>query len=146
MSSASRSEEIAEALQEQDAAWCAGDAAAFARRVTDDAVFTNIFGQQFTGREAFETQHAFIFGSIYAGSKLSQRIAHLRFIGGDLALVDTDAEVRDGKAMPPWLAAGDGVLRTKLLQVLVRTGGEWRVSAFHNVAVNPPRGQGPGLP
>ena len=72
--------------------------------------------------EQLGPQHAFIFGSIYAGSKLSQRIAHLRFIGGDLALVDTDAEVRDAKAMPPWLAAGDGVLRTKLLQVLVRTG------------------------
>ncbi len=132
--------EISEAIAEQDAAWGAGDARAFARRVTDDAVFTNIFGQQFTGREAFEAQHAFIFGSIYAGSKLSQRIAHLRFVGEGIALVDTDAEVRDAKATPPWLASGDGVLRTKLLQVMVKTGGEWRVSAFHNVAVAPPGG------
>lgn len=136
----SRDGEIAEAIEEQDAAWCAGDAAAFARRVTDDAVFTNIFGQQFTGREAFEAQHAFIFGSIYAGSKLSQRIAHLRFIAEDIALVDTDAEVREAKATPPWLASGDGVLRTRLLQVMVKARGEWRVSAFHNVAVSPPRG------
>ena len=138
--SSDRRTEIAKVIEEQDAAWRAGDAAAFSRRVTDEAVFTNIFGQQFTGRDAFEKQHAFIFASIYAGSKLSQRIAHLRFLTDDIALVDTDAEVVDGKALPPWLEGGDGVLRTRLLQVLVRTGGEWRVSAFHNVPVSPAPG------
>ncbi len=132
--------EIAGLIEEQDAAWCAGDAVTFSRRVTGEAVFTNIFGQQFTGRDAFEKQHAFIFASIYAGSKLTQRIAHLRFLSADIALLDTDAEVVDGKALPPWLDNGDGVLRTRLLQVLVKTGGEWRVSAFHNVAVGPAPG------
>ncbi len=132
----SREGEIAEVIEEQQAAWNAGDAAAFARRVTDDAVFTNIFGQQFTGREAFERQHAAIFASIYKGSNLRQTIGHLRFLADGIAVLDTEAQVTDGKAVPPWLDSGDGVLRTRLLQVLVRVEGQWRVTAFHNVAVS----------
>lgn len=130
--------QIARLIEEQDAAWRAGDAAAFSRRVGEDAVFTNIFGQQFVGRQAFEAQHAAIFASIYAGSTLSQTIAHLRFVGDGVALVDTDATVKEGKSLPPWLAQDDGVLRTRLLQVLVKADGEWRITAFHNVAVSGP--------
>ena len=131
-------EEIRRLLAEEDAAWAAGDAAAFARAVAEDAVFTNILGQQFSGRAAFEAQHAAIFASIYAGSKLRQSIAHLRFISDEVAVVDTDIELSGARVLPPGYSSPDGVLRTKLLQVLVRTGEGWRVSAYHNVVVNPP--------
>jgi uncharacterized protein (TIGR02246 family) len=130
--------EISELVEGQVAAWCAGDAVAFSRRVTDDAVFTNIFGQQFTGRAAFEKQHAFIFGSVYAGSRLKQEIAHLRFLSDDIAVLDTNSEVSGAKRLPRGYQSDDGVLRTKLLQVLEKQAGEWRIAAFHNVVVNPP--------
>ena len=132
--------ELGGVLAEQDAAWTAGDAPRFSERVLPDAVFTNIFGQQFTGREAFERQHAFIFSSIYAGSRLTQTIAHARALAADVAAVDSDCEVHGAKVLPAGYASDDGVLRTKLLQVFVRRPEGWRIAAFHNVVVNPPPG------
>ena len=134
------SDELAAVLAEQDEAWAAGDAAKFSERVLPDAVFTNIFGQQFTGRQAFEQQHAFIFSSIYAGSRLKQTIAHARLVAEDVAILDSDAEVHGAKVLPSNYASDDGVLRTRLLQVFVRRPQGWRVAAFHNVVFNPPPG------
>ena len=131
--------ELGPVLAEQDAAWAAGDAPRFSERVLPDAVFTNIFGQQFTGRDAFEGQHAFIFSSIYAGSRLTQTIAHARRLADTVAAVDTDCEVHGAKVLPAWYASEDGVLRTKLLQIFVLRPEGWRIAAFHNVVVNPPR-------
>ena len=132
--------ELGPVLAEQDAAWTAGDAAGFAARVLPDAVFTNIFGQQFTGREAFERQHAFIFSSIYSGSRLKQTIAHARQLAEGVAVVDAECEVHGAKVLPPWYDSEDGVLRTRVLQIFVRHPEGWRVAAFHNVVVNPPPG------
>ena len=140
MSDDALSDELAAVLAEQDEAWAAGDAAKFSERVLPDAVFTNIFGQQFTGREAFERQHAFIFSSIYAGSRLKQTIAHARLVAEDVAIVDSDAEVHGAKVLPSSYASHDGVLRTRLLEVFVRRPQGWRVAAFHNVVFNPPPG------
>ena len=134
------SNELAAVLAEQDEAWAAGDAAKFSERVLPDAVFTNIFGQQFTGREAFKQQHAFIFSSIYAGSHLKQTIAHARRVADDVAILDSDAEVHGAKILPPGYASEDGILRTRLLQILLRRPEGWRVAAFHNVVFNPPPG------
>lgn len=131
MSNADDRAEITRLIEEQDAAWRADDAVAFSRRVASDAVFTNIFGQQFVGRDAFQAQHAAIFSTIYAGSRLTQAIGHLRFAAEGVALVDTDAQVEHGKSLPPWLQSGDGMLRTRLLQVLLKVDGDWRISAFH---------------
>jgi uncharacterized protein (TIGR02246 family) len=123
MTRGSAEDSIREVIANQEAAWRVGDAIAFSRRVAADAVFTNIFGQQFAGHGPFEQQHAFTFGSIYAGSTLKQTIAHLRFLSDDLAVFDTDAEVSGAPVLPPGYSSNDRVLRTKLLQVLVRQDG-----------------------
>ena len=44
-------EEIQAVIEEEDAAWAAGDAARYSARVEPDIVFTNILGQQFVGRD-----------------------------------------------------------------------------------------------
>lgn len=138
MSDQSATQVIREVIEDQDAAWAASDAARFSRRVATDAVFTNIFGQQFSGREAFERQHAFIFGGIYAGTRLRQTIAHLRFVAVGVVVVDTDAEVSGVKVLPPGYSSGDGTLKTKLLQVFVSKEDGWWITSYHNVVVNPP--------
>jgi uncharacterized protein (TIGR02246 family) len=139
MSDQSATQAIREIIEDEDAAWSASDAARYSRRVAPDAVFTNIFGQQFSGREAFERQHAFIFGGIYAGTRLKQTIAHLRFVTDGVVVVDTDAEVSGARVMPPGYASDDGTLKTKLLQVFVRQENGWWITSYHNVVVNPPR-------
>ena len=131
-------DEIQAAIDEEDAAWAAGDARQYAARVEPDIVFTNIRGQQFAGRDGFETQHAHVFATIYAGSRLKQTIAHLRFLREDIALVDTDCELSGAKTLPPGYNAADGILRARLLQVMVRKAEGWRIASYHNVVFNPP--------
>jgi uncharacterized protein (TIGR02246 family) len=133
-------ENIQAVIDEEDAAWNAGDAVAYSARVLPDIVFTNIRGQQFAGREGFEKQHAFVFRTLYAGTHLRQTIAHLRFLTDDIAIVDTDCELSGAKALPPGYASADGVLRTRLLQVMMRGPDGWRIASYHNVVFNPPPG------
>lgn len=112
-------------------AWDRGDAVAFARPVREDCVFTNIFGQVFAGRDAFQAQHQAIFAGIYKGTRLTQRVDHLRLLRPDVVAVDTEAEVT-GPGREP--------LRTKLFQLFVKDDASWSVAVFHNVPVRPPPG------
>jgi len=120
-------------IERENRAWSAGDAAAYSEAVAPDCVFTNIFGQVFVGREAFEQQHARVFAGVFKGSHLDQTIEHLRLVRPDVALVDTAATLS--------IPAGDlGPARTvhaRLLQVLVREEGEWRIASYHNVEERP---------
>jgi uncharacterized protein (TIGR02246 family) len=96
-------------------------------------VFTNIFGQVFIGRSAFEEQHARIFATVYRGSRLEQTVEHLRMVQPDVALVDTSVVL----SIPPTPALPGRIVRTKLAQVLVRKTGAWQVMSYHNVEVRP---------
>ena len=124
-------------IVQEDAAWNAGDAIAFSARTTPDVVFTNIVGMFSVGRGPFEAQHAKIFSTIYKDSRLKQTMVHLAFVRPDVAILDTLAELTGFSHLPPGAEAADGVLRTRLEQVVVRQDGEWWVAAFHNVAIHP---------
>jgi hypothetical protein len=41
--------------------------------------------------------------------------------------------------LPPGYNAADGILRARLLQVMVRKPEGWRIASYHNVVVNPPQ-------
>jgi uncharacterized protein (TIGR02246 family) len=131
-------QEIHDVIAEEDAAWAAGDAVKFSSRVMPDTVFTNIFGVQFVGRDAFEKQHARIFATIYKDTHCRQTIAHARVIADDVAAVDTDVELFGSKFFPPGYKSDDGILRARLLQIMVRRPEGWRIASFHNVVYNPP--------
>ena len=118
-------------------AWTRGDAVAYADRFANEGTFTNFLGMYFKGRDAFRDRHDAVFKTVFKGSALSLRIAALRFVRPDVAIADTDAEVRGLTAVPSGLTAVDGVVRSKLLMVLVKEQGEWWISAYHNVAVAP---------
>jgi uncharacterized protein (TIGR02246 family) len=119
-------------------AWARGDAGAYASRFAKDGTFTNFLGMFFCGSEAFRERHDAVFKTVFKGTTLTLRIEMLRFIGSDVAIVDTDAELRGLTAVPAGLAAmPDGSVRTKLLMVVVRQDGDWWISAYHNVAVTP---------
>lgn len=124
-------------LDEQEAAWAAGDAEAFARAVLPDIVFTNVVGMFSIGRAGFIAQHRHIFSSFYRGSIMKQAIEQVTFARPDVAIVNTLTEVGRFDALPPAFATQGGVLRSRLEQVLVDNGGGWQVAAFHNVIVHP---------
>ena len=124
-------------LAAQDAAWCAGDAAAFGASVLPDVVFTNVVGMFSVGAAPFNGQHAHIFATIYQGSRLAQELVHVTMVTDEVAIVDTLAAVTGFSHLPPGAEAIGGVLRTRLEQVMVHSEGGWRVQSFHNVAVSP---------
>jgi uncharacterized protein (TIGR02246 family) len=129
---------IRKIIQDEIAAWDAGDASAFARRFATDGTFTNIRGQFFTGREAFTDRHDFIFKGMYRGTTMKQDIVSLRFVRPDVAVVETlTAVIGIQKPMPGMSVDAHGRVRSRLLQVIVKDGGEWKISAFHNTDVRP---------
>ncbi len=128
---------IRRVIAAQDAAWCAGDAAAFGADALPDVVFTNVVGRFSVGLEPFLAQHAHIFATIYQGSRLAQEIVHVTMASDDVAIVDTLTAVTGYRHLPPGATPVDGALQTRLEQVLVRRDGDWRVQSFHNVPVHP---------
>ena len=134
---------ILKVIAEQDDAWNAGDAAGFAAAAGPDVVFTNIVGMFSVGHAPFLAQHEKIFSTIYKGSRLTQSLAHLVLVRPDVAIVDTLTEVRGYSHLPPGSEAIDGVLKTRLEQVMVLKDGRWQVASFHNVTINPAAANGP---
>jgi uncharacterized protein (TIGR02246 family) len=125
-------------VEDEITAWNHGDAAAYSRHVASDATFTNIRGQFFTGHAAFQQQHAAIFASIFKHTTLHQDIVALRFPSRDVAVVEVLTAVSGvTKGRPGMTFDQHGRLRTRLLQVLVRQAGEWKIVSYHNVDVKP---------
>jgi len=125
-------------IQEEIAAWNSGDAVAFSRHFAADGTFTNIRGQFFTGREAFTERHDFIFKGIYRGTTMKQDVVSLKFVRPDVAIVETlTAVIGIQKPSPGMSLDTKARLRSRLLQVMVKDGGEWRIVTYHNTDVRP---------
>ncbi len=129
---------IRKLIQDEVAAWNRGDATAYSRQFATDGRFTNIRGQFFTGYDAFLNQHEVVFQGIFKNSTLQQDIVSLEFVGPDVVVVETLNSVSGMPATSPGTAADSkGRLRTRLLQVVARQDGEWKIVAYHNVDVKP---------
>jgi uncharacterized protein (TIGR02246 family) len=103
-----------------------------------DGSFTNIFGTVRYGREEFVKRHIEIAQSIFKGTSVKTSIGKLRFVRPDVAIVDITGEMTGFPRVPAGLPVGtDGILRFRLLEVLVKDNGEWWITEYHNVAVTP---------
>lgn len=123
-------------ISEEVAAWNSGDAAAYSRHFAPKGTFTNIYGMVFEGHDAFEKRHAESFATFFKGSVRRETIRSIRLVTHEVAIVDVDTEVRGFGKIPPGVAIqSDGVLRTRLQQVLVKYKGERWIEAYHNVDV-----------
>src|SRR6202162_1849206 len=123
-------------IQEEITAWNAGDAAAYARHFAADGTFTNVRGQFFTGRQAVIDRHDYVFKGQFHGSTLKQDIVSLKFVRPDVAVVEVLTSVTGIQKLSPGTSTDDkGRLRTRLLQVIVKDGSEWKIVAYHNVDV-----------
>lgn len=106
--------------------------------VTEDVSFTNIFGTVRYGREEFIKRHKEIAETFFKGATGKSSITKLRFIRPDVAVVDCAGELSGFQKVYPGLpVAKDGILRNRLLLVLVKESGVWWITEFHNVAVTP---------
>ena len=124
----------------QAAAWNAGDAAGFARDVSADVSFTNVFGMVMYGGPLFLDRQQQVLGTFYKGTTKTHDIRKIRFVTPDVAIVDIDNVVKGVKAMPAGITVPpDGIVRTQLMEVFVRRGGRWWIEAFHNVDTKAPQ-------
>jgi len=125
-------------VAEQVAAWNAGDGAAYAKHLAPEAAFTNLFGMVMYGAPAFAKRHSEILSTFYKGTTKHHSIRRIRFVTPDVAIVDIDNEVRGVKSMPAAIVVPpDGVVKTQLMEVFVRRGGQWLIEAYHNVDLKP---------
>lgn len=125
-------------IAEEESAWNAGDANAYAAQFHVDGSFTNVFGDRYFGRESFRARHAAIFSTFAKGSKASLTVRRIYFPSSGTAVVDVDCVLEAYGALPPGLSpASDGTLRTSLMQVLVKDRDEWWTVGYHNVDVKP---------
>ena len=125
-------------IEKQTAAWNHGDADAYAALFAPDGTFTNLAGMFFTGRKEFRERHDQIFKTVYRGSVKREEIVSIKFVRPDVAIVDTLQTITGFKKLLPGTSADPkGRLRTRLLQVMVKDAGEWKIAAYHNVDVKP---------
>ena len=123
-------------IQDEGVARNNGDAEAYAQHFAADGTFTNLLGMFFTGRNAFRDRHDQIFKTTYRGSIKHEDIVSIKFVRPDVAIVETLQTITgEQKLLPGTSANAQGRLRTRLLQVLVKDGGEWKIAAYHNVDV-----------
>lgn len=129
-------DDVMEIIRRQQEAWNRGDAVAYAAACDAQMSFTNIVGEMAFGRQAFEAKHAFIFSSIFKGSRLEMDIRRIHFPAPNVALVDIACQLAGYQRLPPGVPPRpDRILHTCLLEVFVRTDAGWRVVAYHNVDV-----------
>lgn len=125
-------------ISDETEAWNRGDATAYSQHFQEEGGFTNVLGTVYYGRKDFEQRHAEIFSGVFKGSTLRQTIHKVRFVRPDVAIVDVDTEMTGYAKLPPGVQAGaDGILRTRLQQVLVKESNRWWIAAYHNVDVKP---------
>ena len=125
-------------IQDQTTAWNNGDAKAYSQHFASDGTFTNLLGMFFIGRDAFRERHDQIFKAAYRGSTKHEDLVSIKFVRPDVVIVETLQTITGyHKLLPGTSADAKGRLRTRLLQVLVKDGGEWKIASYHNVDVKP---------
>ena len=124
-------------IEEQVAAWNAGDAKAFSRHFAEDGSFTNIQGAVFYGHRAFEDRHVEIFRTFFKGTKLVMTPTRIRLVRPDVAIADIATVVSElaGRTSPGVQARPDGTIRTRLQEVFVKRGDDWSIASYHNVDI-----------
>jgi uncharacterized protein (TIGR02246 family) len=124
-------------VQNETDTWNKGDAVGYSKDFAANGTFTNIRGQFFTGYDGFLKQHQAIFDGLFKNTTLTQRVVSLKFVRPDVAIVETLTAVA-GMAQPPTgVALHDGRIRTRLLQIVAREKGVWKIVTYHNTDVKP---------
>lgn len=137
--SASHKDAIRRLLDDQVAAWNAGDAEGWCRDFTEDSEFVNIIGARFENRTANLRRHAELFATIFKGSRLAVREMKIRMLGEFTAAADLVLDLTGFSKLPPGIrpSIGHDVLRTRMHYVLLHDDARWWIVFSQNTAVLP---------
>jgi uncharacterized protein (TIGR02246 family) len=133
-------DKIRQVMNEQENAWNKGDAKEYVKSFMEEGIFTIISGATYHTQTELEERVAFIFSTIFKNSSYNRKINQIKFIAENIALVELEVEIANYQGLPPGVKASeDKILRTSMLQVLMKGNDEWSVAAFHNVDVKVPK-------
>lgn len=131
----------------QAEAWNRSDAAAWSKDFAPDAEFINVVGTVFKGRAEIESRHAFVFGTLFKGSRTEVTVTRVAFLGGDVAVTDMEHVVTGYAGLPPGVQPTEaGVLKTRMRYVMRKNGKRWEIFAGQNTDVKPAPGPGATRP
>ena len=116
-------------------AWNAGNGGAFGEPFAVDAEFVAIRGDHHRGREAIGRGHQALFDTIYQGSAVRYALLRARALADGVVL----AHARGELAAPTGPPAGEHTSTITLVLVRPDRDAGWRIAAFHNTLVVPPR-------
>ena len=92
----------------------------------------------FPDRAANVDRHAQLFATIFRDSRLEAEVLGVRAVGSDAAVAEVEFRLVGYERLPPGIQETEpGVLRTRLISVLERSGGAWRIVAAQNTAILP---------
>ena len=124
---------VRESVRQMEAGWNTKSGAAFAKPFAEDADYVVINGMQLKGRDAIDKGHQQIFDTIYKDSALALSLKQMRFLRPDVAVAHVSAHLK--ARLGEQTQEGDAVITI----VLTKDKGEWRIAAFQNTGVAPPR-------
>ncbi|MCY7311557.1 MAG: SgcJ/EcaC family oxidoreductase [Bacteroidota bacterium] len=127
-------------LKEEVVSWNNGDAKTYSKHFATNGTFTNVLGFFAVGYTIFYERHDQIFKGPFKGTLLMQDLVSFRFLSSDIAVVETLSSVSGFAAGSPFKVTNldeKGRLRTRLLQIFVRTGNDWTIASYHNTDVKP---------
>ena len=133
---------IREVLHALPDAWNARDASAWVENFTPDSGFVNILGVWFSDRASNQERHATLFATIFRDSTLQAEVLHIRFTDPDTAVAEVLFRLVGYEALPPGIGeTAPGVLETRLVDVLQKIDGHWRIVFSQNTAIVPRQGE-----
>ena len=128
-------------IAEQQAAWDGGNGILWAQRFTADALFINIRGERFVGRDSIAQLHTRILGGPFRASTAAVTVSSLRQLTPDDVLVETEYIVTGFAALPPGVQPTEPArLHTRMTLLAHRSASQWQWTFAQNTAVLPVAG------
>jgi uncharacterized protein (TIGR02246 family) len=129
--------EVRASLERLALAWNTPDAAAWAREYWPEGELVNILGTVLPGAASVRDRTAEILAGPFRGSRFDYAIRSIRFIGHDVAIIDTDITISGYRGVAAIAPTSPGELLTRMKHVYERRHGSWRIVASQNTAVSP---------
>lgn len=123
---------LALSLEVLELGWNSADGSRFAQPFADDADFVDIRGDHHRGQAMIANGHDAIFASIYKASRITYAVVDARHLSDDVIL----GHARSTLVAPSGPLAGTHVALASV--VLLRSGPQWKIAAFHNSLVMQP--------
>lgn len=109
----------------REAAWNAGDLAAYGNLLTEDADIVSATGRAARGREAFLALYSKQRAGALAGARTKTKVRKVRVLGEGVALADVDYEMTGGEV--------DAIRSGTAAFIVVRVEGRWRIAAIRSI-------------